>query len=103
MSYSVLFVNLLLHDTILVHANCSQNVEYGLKRHQHADHCGRQTETYLVHSLKTIDNKRDSNLLPRRRALLRMLLPALGLLRLADITDIKHYTYQDTDDQLRKQ
>ena len=75
----VLAVNLLLHDTILVHTDGSKNIQDS-----------------LVHGLQTIDDERHGNLLPSRSALLRSPTPVFRLLRLADVTDVKHDTVQRT-------
>jgi hypothetical protein len=75
----VLAVNLLLHDTILVHANCCQNI-------QHA----------LVHFVKPVHNKGHSDLLPVGETLLSVFAPERGGLGLADITDVHHNAVEST-------
>lgn len=70
-SHGVLAVDLLLHYTILVDTDCRQDIEDG-----------------FVHSLKTIDDEGDCDPLPTGDTLLRAPPPVLGLLRLADVTDV---------------
>lgn len=73
MSDGILSVNLLFHDTILIHANRGEKIQDG-----------------LVHRLETVDDQRDSDSLPTRATFLCVLPPVFGLLRLADIADIQH-------------
>ena len=70
-------IDLFLHDTILVDANCGKNIQDS-----------------LVHRLKTIDDERDSDLLPSGDAFFCTPTPVLGLLGLADVTDIQHDTME---------
>lgn len=73
MGDSVLAIDLFLHYTVLVNTDCGENVKHG-----------------LVHRLKTVDNERNSNLLPTRGSLFCMSSPILGLLCFANITNIQH-------------
>ena len=79
MGDSILSIDLLFHHTVLVYTNGGQNIQDG-----------------LVHSLETVDNQSNSDPLPTRATFLRSPLPILGLLRLADITDIHHDTMEGT-------
>lgn len=74
-SHGVFAVDLLLHDTILVDTDCRQDIQDG-----------------LVHGFKTVDNEGDGDPLPTWDALLCAPPPVLGLLRLADVTDIQPVT-----------
>ena len=70
---SVLSVNLLLHDSILVYANRGENIQDG-----------------FVHGLETVDNQGNGDPLPAGATFLCMPLPVFGLLGFAYITDIQH-------------
>lgn len=72
---SLLSINLLLHDAVLVDTDGGEDVQ-----------------NILVHVLKTINDQGDSDLLPARVALLSATTPVLGLLGLADVTDVEHDT-----------
>jgi hypothetical protein len=73
----LLAVNLLLHDAILVDT-------YG----------GEDVQNILVHVVEAVDDEGDSDLLPAGVALLGATTPVLGLLGLADVTDVKHDTVE---------
>lgn len=68
---SVLSIDLLLHDTILVNADSSENIQDG-----------------LVHGFKTIDDEGNGDLLPPWDAFFGTTAPVLRLLRLADVANI---------------
>jgi hypothetical protein len=70
---------LFFHDAILVHAN-------GCEKIQHT----------LVHWFQAVNNESDSNALPGRDTLFRAPSPVLGLLGLADISDVQHHAMQGT-------
>lgn len=72
MGHRILAIHLFLHHTILIDAHSGQNVKDS-----------------LVHGLETINNERDSDLLPARVALLGVPPPVLRRLGLADVADIK--------------
>lgn len=76
---SVLAVNLLLHDTILIYANSSKDVQNA-----------------LVHGVKSIANERDADLGPGGLAALHTALPILGLLRLANVSNVQHNAMERT-------
>ena len=69
----VLAVNLLFHDSVLVHANRGENIQDG-----------------FVHGLETVDNQGDGDPLPTGATFLCMPLPVFGLLGLAYVADIQH-------------
>lgn len=74
---SVLSVDLFLHDTILIHTDSGQNIQHS-----------------LVHGLETVNDECHGDLLPSRHALLRRPAPILGLLGLADVSNVQHHTVQ---------
>lgn len=77
MGYSVLTIDLFLHNTILVNSDGSENIEHG-----------------LVHRLKTVNDECHSNLLPARGSLLGMSPPVFRLFGLANITNVEHDTME---------
>lgn len=72
MGHRILAIHLFLHHTILIDAHSGQNVKDS-----------------LVHGLETINNERDSDLLPARVALLGVPPPIFRSLGLADVANIK--------------
>ena len=79
MCYSVLVIDFLFHDTILVDTNRSENIKYR-----------------LVHSLETVDNQRHRDALPSSDTFLSGTLPISGRLGLADITNVQHDSMEGT-------
>jgi phosphoribosylformylglycinamidine (FGAM) synthase-like enzyme len=77
-SDSLLAVNVLLHDTILVDT----------------DGC-KQVEGALVAGVDTVENKADHDLLPSRTTLV----PELGLFQVYNVSDVLHDAMQRTSGQ----
>lgn len=73
----VLFIDLLLHDTILIHTDRRQNIKHT-----------------LVHGFQAVDDESHGDLLPAGDTLLCAAPPVLGLLGLADVTDVEHDAVQ---------
>ena len=73
----ILAIHLLLHDTILVDANRSQDIQ-----------------NTLVHLVEPVHNEGDGDLLPVRKTLFCITAPEGGLACLADVTDVHHDTMQ---------
>ena len=72
-SDSILSIDLLFHDTVLVYTDCGQKIQDG-----------------LVHGLETVDNQCDGDPLPTRVTFLCGPPPVFGLLRLANIANVQH-------------
>ena len=73
----ILAINLFLHDTVLINT----------------DSCEKVQDSF-VHCFQTINNKGNGDSLPARNTFLGAAPPVLGLLSLADVTDIQHDTVQ---------
>jgi hypothetical protein len=74
-SNSLVSVDILLHDTILVDTDR-----------------GEQIKSTLVARVDTVENQAHNNLLPSGAALV----PELGLLQVDNVADVLHYTVQST-------
>lgn len=68
-------VYILLHDTVLVDANCGQHVQ-----------------AVLIAGLNAVEDQTDNNLLPRWASLI----PELGSFQVNNIPNILHYSVQST-------
>lgn len=77
--YRVFSIHLLLHDTVLVNTHSGQEIEHA-----------------LIHWLQTIDDESDYNPLPTWHTFFGSSPPVLGLLCLANITNVQHDTMERT-------
>lgn len=78
MSNSLLAVNILLHDSVLVDTNRGQHIQ-----------------SALVARIDTVENQADNNLLPCWATLV----PEFGLLKIDDFSDVLHDTVQSASSE----